>query len=237
MYRPAHFEETRLELLHPLVQAHPLGLLITQDVAGMPVVNPIPFLLETQRGDFGTLVGHVARANPVWRSFESTQSSDSLDSLDSLDSAAASDAVAPSREVLVVFQGPNAYVSPQAYPSKARHGRVVPTWNYAVVEARGPLQILSPEAAHGTVSRLTRHFEASRDRPWAVTDAPADYVDTMLTAIVCLEIPLTSLRGKFKLSQNRDLEDRSGVLRRMEDESASVAGWMARTMAPPGADR
>ena len=234
MYRPAHFEETRLELLHPLVQAHPLGLLITQDVAGMPVVNLIPFLLDTHRGDFGTLVGHVARANPVWRSFESTQSSDGDDSADSPD---LSDPLSLGREVLVVFQGPNAYVSPQAYPSKARHGRVVPTWNYAVVEARGPLQILSPEAAHGTVSRLTGHFEASRDRPWAVTDAPADYVDTMLTAIVCLEIPLTSLRGKFKLSQNRDLEDRSGVLRRMEEESASVAGWMARTMAPPAADR
>jgi len=228
MYRPAHFEEGRLELLHSLVQAHPLGLLITRDASGMPMVNPMPFLLETHRGDLGTLVGHVARANPVWRSFESTQP---------LESAAASDAVALSREVLVVFQGPNAYVSPKAYPSKARHGRVVPTWNYTVVEARGPLQILSPEAAHGTVSRLTRHFEASRDRPWAVTDAPADYVDTMLTAIVCLEIPLTSLRGKFKLSQNRDLEDRSGVLRRMEDESASVARWMARAMAPPGADR
>ena len=234
MYRPAHFEEDRLELLHPLVQAHPLGLLITQDSTGMPVVNPIPFLLETQRGDLGTLVGHVARANPVWRSFESTSSSDGFDSSGS---AAVSDVAAPTREVLVVFQGPNAYVSPQAYPSKARHGRVVPTWNYAVVEARGPLQILLPEAAHGTVSRLTGHFEAGRDRPWAVTDAPADYVDTMLTAIVCLEIPLTSLLGKFKLSQNRDPEDRSGVLRRMEDESASVARWMARTMALPGADR
>jgi len=234
MYRPAHFEEDRLELLHPLVQAHPLGLLITQDSTGMPVVNPIPFLLETQRGDLGTLVGHVARANPVWRSFESTPSSDGFNSSGS---AAASDALAASREVLVVFQGPNAYVSPQAYPSKARHGRVVPTWNYAVVEARGPLQILSPEAAHGTVSRLTGHHEAGRDRPWAVTDAPADYVDTMLTAIVCLEIPLTSLLGKFKLSQNRDCEDRSGVLRRMEDESASVARWMARTMATPGVDR
>jgi transcriptional regulator len=230
MYRPAHFEESRVELLHPFVQAHPLGLLITQDAGGMPVVNPIPWLLETHRGTLGTLVGHVARANPVWQSFGSTRSSDPLDSLDSADG---SDAVTPGPDVLVVFQGPNAYVSPQSYPSKARHGRVVPTWNYAVVEARGPLRILAPEAAHGTVSRLTGRFEGGRDRPWAVTDAPADYVESMLTAIVCLEIPLTSLHGKFKLSQNRDLQDRSGVLRRMEDESAAVATWMARTMAPP----
>ena len=223
MYRPAHFEETRLELLHPLLQAHPLGLLITQDEAGMPVVNPIPFLLETHRGPLGTLVGHVARANPVWHEFEHSSRQSSGQS---------GDPAAPGGDVLVVFQGPNAYVSPQAYPSKARHGRVVPTWNYVVVEARGPLQVLSPEAAHGTVSRLTRRFEAGRDRSWAVTDAPEDYVDTMLTAIVCLEIPLMSLRGKFKLSQNRDLEDRSGVLSRMEDESAAVATWMARTVAP-----
>ena len=220
MYRPAHFEEIRLERLHPFIEANPLGLLISQDVTGMPVVNPIPWLLEAHRGTLGTLVGHVARANPVWES--SGQSVDSM---------------ALGRDVLVVFQGPNAYVSPQAYPSKARHGRVVPTWNYAVVEARGPLQILSPEAAHGTVSRLTQRFEAGRDRPWAVTDAPADYVETMLTAIVCLEIPLTSLRGKFKLSQNRDLEDRTGVLHQMKDESASVARWMERAIAPPGASR
>jgi len=220
MYRPAHFEEIRLERLHPFIEANPLGLLISQDVTGMPVVNPIPWVLEAHRGTLGTLVGHVARANPVWES--SGQSVDSM---------------ALGRDVLVVFQGPNAYVSPQAYPSKARHGRVVPTWNYAVVEARGSLQILSPEAAHGTVSRLTQRFEAGRDRPWAVTDAPADYVETMLTAIVCLEIPLTSLRGKFKLSQNRDLADRTGVLRQMKDESASVARWMERTMAPPGASR
>lgn len=224
MYRPAHFEETRVERLHPLLRAHPLGLLITRDAAGMPVVNPIPFLLETHRGALGTLVGHVARANPVWRSFDPKTKPPT---------EPPTEPAALEGDVLVVFQGPNAYVSPQAYPSKARHGRVVPTWNYAVVEARGPLVVLSPEAAHGTVSRLTHRFEAGRDQPWAVTDAPADYVDTMLTAIVCLEIPLTSLRGKFKLSQNRDLEDRSGVLRQMEDESEAMATWMARAMAPP----
>lgn len=228
MYRPAHFEEIRLERLHPFSEANPLGLLITQDVTGMPVVNPIPWLLETHRGTLGTLVGHVARANPVWESFGYSVGCSSGQSVDSM---------ALGRDVLVVFQGPNAYVSPQAYPSKARHGRVVPTWNYAVVEARGPLQILSPEAAHGTVSRLTQRFEAGRDRPWAVTDAPADYIETMLTAIVCLEIPLTSLRGKFKLSQNRDLEDRAGVLRQMKDESAPVTRWIEHTMLPPGASR
>lgn len=228
MYRPAHFDESRLALLHPFVQANPLGLLVTQDATGTPVVNPIPWLLETHRGTFGTLVGHVARANSVWESI-GQPIGQPIGQL----GGQSVDSVKPGGEILVVFQGPSAYVSPQAYPSKARHGRVVPTWNYAVVEARGPLQILSPEAAHGTVSRLTRRFESGRGRPWAVTDAPEDYIETMLKAIVCLEIPLTSLRGKFKLSQNRDLEDRAGVLRQMENESAAVAWWMERTLAPP----
>ena len=216
MYRPAHFEETRCEQLHPLMQAYPLGLLITQDEAGMPVVDPIPFLLEPARGALGTLVGHVARANPVWQRADPGGGAEC--------------------PVLVVFQGPNAYVSPSAYPSKAKHGRVVPTWNYAVVEARGALRILAPAAAHATVSRLTEWREAGQDHPWAVTDAPPEYVDSMLAAIVCLEIPLTSLRGKFKLSQNRTAQDQAGVSRSLHespDASAqAVALWMARVSAP-----
>lgn len=145
---------------------------------------------------------------------------------------------AAQRSVLVVFQGPNADVSPSAYPSKAKHGRVVPTWNYAVVEARGALRILAPEAAYATVSRLTDWREAQRDRPWAVTGAPPADVDSMLAAIVCLEIPLTSLRGKFKLSQNRTAEDRSGVERLLgecpDPGSRALAHWTARASVPPG---
>ena len=139
---------------------------------------------------------------------------------------------------MVVFQGPNADVAPSAYPSKAKYGRVVPTWNYAVVEARGALRMLAPEAAYATVSRLTDWPEAQRDRPRAVTDAPPAYGDSMLAAMVCLEIPLTSLRGKFKLSQNRTAEDRSGVERLLgegpDPGSRALSHSMARASVPPG---
>lgn len=213
MYLPSHFEETRPELLHALLRAHPLGLLITTDAAGAPVANPIPFMLDANRGPLGTLVGHVARANPVWRP--------------------ASGAVgAP--DALVVFQGPDGYISPNGYASKAEHGKVVPTWNYAVVQARGPLVVLDDAAAaHALVSRLTERHEATQARPWAVTDAPEDYVASMLRAIVCIEIPLTTLVGKYKLSQNRSAADRDGVVASLRAGPAAESHTLARWMQSP----
>jgi len=212
MYLPTHFEETRTPVLHALLRQYPLGLLITLDTDGAPVANPIPFLLDAQRGPHGTLVGHVARANPVWRT-----------------------AANPAGQgALVVFQGPQGYISPNGYPSKAEHGKVVPTWNYATVQARGTLRALDDAAAaHALVSRLTDTHEARQARPWAVGDAPDDYIATMLKAIVCIEIPLTSLVGKYKLSQNRSAADRAGLEAALQADAEPAAHTLAAWMHQP----
>jgi transcriptional regulator len=188
MYLPAHFEERRAEVLHALVRSQPLGLLVTLSDAGGLQANPIPFLIDPDAGPLGTLRGHVARANPLWHATR-------LDV-----------------DALVVFQGPQAYVSPAFYPSKAEHGKVVPTWNYVTVQARGRLRAIDdPAWVHGLVTRLTQTHEDARAQPWAVGDAPADYIQTMLRAIVGIEIPLSALNGKWKVSQNRSAADRHGV--------------------------
>jgi len=213
MYLPAHFEETRPELLHDLVRQHPLGLLITLADAGLQA-NPIPFLLDAgSDGGPAVLRGHVARANPVWRE-------------------ARSDVAA-----LVVFQGPQAYISPSFYPAKAEHGKVVPTWNYITVQARGSLRAIDdPTWVRGLVTRLTERHESPRPQPWAVSDAPEDYIATMLRAIVGIEIELTALTGKWKVSQNKSSADRNGVAEGLRepadarpgaaDSASAMAGWV-----------
>ena len=197
MYLPTHFEETRPELLHDLVGQYPLGLLITLADAGLQA-NPIPFLLDPgSNGGPPVLRGHVARANPVWRE-------------------ARSDVPA-----LVVFQGPQAYISPSFYPAKAEHGKVVPTWNYITVQARGTLRAIDdPTWVRGLVTRLTERHETPRPTPWAVSDAPDDYIATMLRAIVGIEIELTALTGKWKVSQNRSAADRNGVAEGLRGQAA-----------------
>lgn len=187
MYLPSHFEETRPEPLHALIRSHPLGLLVTQGADGLRA-DSVPFVLDADPdGGPGLLRAHVARANPLWRE-------------------------AGAGESLVVFQGPQAYVSPNWYPGKAEHGKVVPTWNYVMVQARGPLRAIDDaEWLRAFVTRLTERHEATQPRPWAVGDAPDDYVDRMLQAIVGIEIRLTGLVGKWKASQNRSAADRAGV--------------------------
>jgi transcriptional regulator len=188
MYLPAHFEETRTEVLHAAIGAHPLATLITQDAAGALQANPVPLLVEPGAQPYGTLRGHVARANPVWRETRADL------------------------DALVVFQGAQSYVSPGWYPSKAEHGKVVPTWNYIVVQARGRLRAIEDAAwLRAFVTRLTNRFEARLPKPWQVGDAPPDYIDTMLRAIIGIEIEVTSLVGKWKVSQNRSAADRAGV--------------------------
>ena len=189
MYLPKHFEEARPEALHELIRAHPLGMLVTLNDAGLQA-NAVPFILDADpAGGPGILRAHVARANPLWRETRSDV------------------------EALVVFQGPQAYISPGWYPSKAEHGKVVPTWNYVMVQARGTLRAIDDaDWLRAFVTRLTTKHEAVQARPWAVTDAPADYIDTMLRAIVGIEIPLTALIGKWKVSQNRPAADRAGVV-------------------------
>jgi transcriptional regulator len=187
MYIPKHFEETRPERLHPFVVAHPLGLLVTMDGSGL-VANLIPFLLQPERGEHGTLIGHVARANPVWRESRAEV------------------------EAMVVFQGAQGYVSPGWVPGKAEHGKVVPTWDYTAVVARGPLLVHDGrDAVLAVVHALTTHHEAQQRKPWRIADAPVDYTERLLTAIVAIEIPLRSLVGKYKLEQHRTTADRLGV--------------------------
>lgn len=204
MYLPAHFAESRPQVLRDFIAAHPLGLLVTQSRAGGIDANSVPFFLDaSDDGTPGVLRAHVARANPVW-----TSARDDVDAL-------------------VVFQGPHGYVSPAWYPSKAEHGKVVPTWNYVMVQARGRLRAIDDKAwLRAFVTRLTERHEGGRPAPWAVADAPADYIETMLGAIVGIEIALGSLVGKWKVSQNRAAADRAGVaegLLRERDDTALAA--------------
>lgn len=202
-YRPKHFEETDPATLHALVRAHPLSTWVVPQTDGELLVNHIPFLLDTDRGPHGTLVGHVARANPVWRAL----------------TAAAT---------VAVFQGPEAYISPSWYPSKPVHGKVVPTWNYAVVHAHGTARVFDDRAQLlALVARLTALHEAPQAQPWQVTDAPADYIDTLLGAIVGIEITVQRWVGKWKVSQNRTLEDRLGVAAGLQTRGTAKTDAMA----------
>ena len=208
MYLPSHFEESRAEVLHAALRAHPLGLLITQGESGL-AANPIPFMLDVADDGSRVLRGHVARANPLWR-----EARGDVDSL-------------------IVFQGPQAYVSPGWYATKAETGKVVPTWNYVMVQARGPLRVKDDAAwLHALVTRLTERHETPQAAPWAVSDAPTDYIATMLRAIVGIEIPVSSLTGKWKVSQNRNMADREGVVRGLSEQGTADAAAMAQLVRP-----
>jgi len=185
MYQPAHFAEHDADKLLALMKAHPLATLVRGGAALAADILP----LEVDRvGDGWRITGHVARANPLWRE-------------------------ADGQPVLLLFQGPQAYVSPNWYPSKAVHGKAVPTWNYTLVQAHGTLRaIQDPAWLHALVTRLTQRHEDGRPLPWHVSDAPADYLDAMLEAIVGIEIEVTQMEGKFKLSQNRSADDQAGVV-------------------------
>ena len=211
MYLPAHFAESRPAVLGALIAAHPLALLVTQSRAGTIEANSVPFLLDaSDDGGPGILRAHVARANTIWSS--------TRDDVDAL----------------VVFQGPQGYVSPAWYPSKAQHGKVVPTWNYLMVQARGPLRAIDDKSwLRAFVTRLTETHERDRPAPWAVDDAPADYVETMLGAIVGIEIPLRSIVGKWKVTQNRSAADRAGVVAGLLAEGGDAA-LAAEVRAPGG---
>ncbi|MHB1501321.1 MAG: FMN-binding negative transcriptional regulator [Candidatus Dormibacteria bacterium] len=184
---PAAFAEERLEAIAAAVRAAMIGEVITLGAHGLQA-TPIPMLLEP--GDeYGSLVGHMSRANPQWRDFD------------------------PAVEALVVFRPADAYVSPSLYASKAEHGRVVPTWNYLTVHAWGPLVVHDDRAWVGDlVRRLTDQHEALRPQPWSVNDAPGEFVEAQLRAIVGIEIPVSRLQAKAKLSQNRPQSDIGGVI-------------------------
>ncbi|MBM7063399.1 FMN-binding negative transcriptional regulator [Pseudomonas sp. UL073] len=186
MYIPSAFAQTDLPSLHALIEATPLATLVSHDVQGLQASH-LPLLLVREEGEFGTLYGHFARANPQWRSLAG-------------------------QEALLLFQGAEAYVSPSFYPSKAQHGKVVPTWNYQAVHAYGTVETFDDrERLLALVSRLSAHHEQSRAQPWAVSDAPADYIDSMLRAIIGFAVPIRRLEGSWKLSQNKSAADHTGV--------------------------
>jgi transcriptional regulator len=206
MYQPPLFREDRLEVQHELIRAHPFGLLISAGPAGL-VANPFPFVLDASASERGTLRCHMARANPQWRE------------------------LAAVAECLVVFQGPQAYVTPSWYRTKQETGKVVPTWNYATVHAWGPPRVVDDvEWLRRNVEDLTRAREHDRPLPWKVDDAPADFVAMQLKAIVGVEIPIARAEGKWKVSQNRPEADRAGVIagfREQGGESDAMAALVA----------
>jgi transcriptional regulator len=216
MYQPAMFREDRLEVQHALIRAHPLGLLVTNGPDG-PEANPIPFLLDPAASPLGTLRGHLARANGQWRGFD------------------------PEGPVLVVFQGVHHYVTPSWSETKRETGKVVPTSNYAIVQARGRARAVQDrDWLAAQVAALTASQEAGRAEPWRVTDAPAPFVATQLKAIVGVEVAITAIEGKWKMSQNRPPADRRGVVRGLEasgDPAALEVAALVRRYGEPASGK
>ena len=208
MYQPHVFREERIETLHSFIRAHPLATLITAGAGGL-LANLVPFTL-VDGGEKGTLLAHVAKAN---------------DQVDALRSGA---------ETLVVFQGPDAYITPSWYVSKREHGRVVPTWNYAVVQARGTPRIIDdPDWLRAQIQSLTATQEHKRPAPWNVNDAPEPFISAQIKAIIGVEIPISTIEGKWKVSQNRSAADREGVEQGLREEGISEE--MASLVAQRGA--
>lgn len=207
MYLPAHFHEFRNDVMRALMRAHPLSTLVAQCDSGL-VANHVPLQALDEPGPFGCLRGHIARANPLWRDYRSES------------------------QALAIFQGPQAYVSPSFYPSKAKSGEVVPTWNYAVVHASGTLKFIEDTNwLREFVAGLTSTYETPRAAPWKIDDAPAAYIDKNLKMIVGFEFSITSLQGKWKMSQNRTLSDREGVRRNLECAADAESQHVAAVLA------
>jgi transcriptional regulator len=205
MYCPSLFREDRLDVLHALIRSHPLGLLISHGPGGL-LANLLPFVLKTGDSERGVLQVHMARANPQWRELDD-------------------------QPVLVVFRGPDAYVSPTLYATKKETGKVVPTWNYAMVQVRGKATVrdqidwLTPQ-----LNALTTAREASRAQPWSIADAPPDYIEAQKKAIVGIEIGIAVIEGKWKVSQNQPEANRRSVVAGFSmDESTREMAELVRS--------
>lgn len=200
MYLPQHFEETRMEELHRVMREHPLGILVLDGPNGLDA-NHLPFELNASIGDHGQLLAHVARANPLWQEAKNGD------------------------EALVIFRAANSYISPNWYPSKHEFHRQVPTWNYQAVHAHGKIKIRDDQQfVRGVVARLTRMNEerTGSEKPWKMTDSSQEYIDQMLAAIVGIEIEITNLVGKWKLSQNREERDRINAAEELRNRGEQV---------------
>lgn len=206
MYLPPHFAVTDSETLHQLMQAHPLGALITHGEGGLDA-NHLPFELDTGEGAHGVLRAHVARNNPLWQE------------------------VKDGDEVLVIFKAADGYISPSWYPGKQEHHKLVPTWNYSVVHAHGRIQIRDDARfVRRLLANLTRTHEAAEPAPWKMADAPRDYLEAMVQAVVGIEIEITGLVGKFKLAQNKAAADRLGAANTLQERGHSA---LAEAMLTP----
>ena len=207
MYNPPAFREDDLVRQHQFIRANPLGLLISAP-AGEPQASPLPFHVEDSRAAPGVLSGHLSRANDHWRTLQGST-------------------------VLVVFQAADAYVSPSWYASKAEHGKVVPTWNYVMVQVRGVARVIDePEWLRQQITKLTDEHEGSRAVPWHVTDAPHDFIEAQIRGIVGLEIEIRQIEGKWKASQNRSIEDRNGVVAGLGEAGQDAMATLVRNRMP-----
>ena len=198
MYSPTHFNETRIDVMHALLHDHPLGAVVLHGPDGLSA-DQIPFEIAPpcEGAPFGVLRGHVARANPLWRR----------------DGA----------PTMVLFQGASAYVSPAWYEDKTVSGKVVPTYNYATVQAHGTLRAIEePAWLLALLERLTARHEGARAAPWSVHDAPRDYIDKLLGAIVGIEIPVERMVGKWKISQNRSRRDQEQIAAGLDGQDATA---------------
>jgi transcriptional regulator len=207
MYIPNHFRQPDPAAIQSLIRQHPLGTLVTLGSGGLNA-NPIPFELDASVGPHGRLRAHVARSNPVWRDM--------------------SGAV----ESLVIFQGADAYISPTFYPGKQVDGRAVPTWNYMTVHAYGNVRVMdNPAWLRGFLETLTHRHEAGMAHPWRMSDAPEDYIEKLLRAIVGIEIDITRVEAKWKTSQNQSEENRAGVVQGLRGQGGENALSMAEEVA------
>jgi transcriptional regulator len=203
LYLPKVHEETRLDVLHELIRAHSLGTWVSTTASQLNV-DHIPFLVDSGRGELGTLVGHVARANPIWKSGRGALPD------------------------VIVFRGPQTYITPSWYPSKHEHGKAVPTWNYAVVTVHGRPEFIEDTAwLYEHLASLTDTHEASQALPWKIGDAPAEFTEKLVSAIVGVQIRIERIEGKWKTNQNRPESDKIGVvaglLAKGDHESVAMA--------------
>jgi len=214
MHIQQHFEEHNKSVLHELIRVHPLATFVTSRNDEI-VINHMPFVLSEHEGEYGLLTGHMPLANPAWKLFNGRT------------------------KAVAVFQGAARYISPNWYPSKLEHGKAVPTWNYAVVHAHGcPRLFDDPDRLMSHLNQLTDEQEAGRPSPWKVSDAPPEYTSRMIKRIVGIEIPIASLVGKWKVSQNRSVADRKAVVDGLtsqgDDASMAMAELVSRYTRDPG---
>jgi transcriptional regulator len=206
LYNPRWFKEDRLEFLQAEMQRLSFGTLVTNASSGI-LASHVPMMLDLSTGGNGSLYGHVSRGNSQWRDTPSGS------------------------EGLAIFLGPDAYITPRWYQTKKEDGKVVPTWNYTAIHARGPVTFFEDsERLRVAVTNLTRHHESTAEDPWEVRDAPGPYIDAQLKTIVGFEMPITSIEGKWKMSQNRSEADREGVIAGLDERNAPLDSDVSNEM-------